>query len=122
MAKKQTRRSISVAKSTYDLLKAHCDANGLSMSRFIEERAAEALGYKLPPQRTPPKSTRWNRPAPPAVVQPVPPNLPTAAEMRKAVAPPPPTIVKKPEPVVAKKPDPPKPGLPVVPPDKIFTF
>lgn len=126
MAKKQTRRSISVAKSTYDLLKAHCDANGLSMSRFIEERVGDALGYKLPPARKPTKSNRWNRPEPP-VVEPVPANLPTAAEMRKVLTPPPPTLVRKPLPVVAaKKPEPPKegaqPGLPVVHPDKIFTF
>jgi hypothetical protein len=44
MAKKQTRRSISVSKSTYERLKAYCEINSLSMSQFVEERVGDFLG------------------------------------------------------------------------------
>jgi hypothetical protein len=43
MAKKQTRRSISVSKSTYERLKTYCEANGVSMSQFIERRVGDYL-------------------------------------------------------------------------------
>jgi len=35
MAKKQTRRSISVSRTTYERLKAFCEANNISMSQFV---------------------------------------------------------------------------------------
>lgn len=41
MAKKQTRRSISVRGTTYEALRAHCAEASLSMSDFIEQRIAE---------------------------------------------------------------------------------
>jgi len=44
MAKKQTRRSISVSRSTYERLKAYCETNQISMSQFIEERVGDFLG------------------------------------------------------------------------------
>ena len=40
MAKKQTRRSISVSRTTYERLKAFCEANNVSMSQFVETRVA----------------------------------------------------------------------------------
>lgn len=44
MAKKQTRRSISVSKDTYERLKAYCETNDLSMSQFVEQRVGDFLG------------------------------------------------------------------------------
>jgi len=44
MAKKQTRRGISVKGSSYRRLKAHCDARGISMSRWLEAQIVETLG------------------------------------------------------------------------------
>lgn len=44
MAKKQTRRSVSVSKTTYERLKAYCEVNGVSMSEFIETRVGDFLG------------------------------------------------------------------------------
>jgi len=44
MAKKQTRRSISVRGTTYDALRTYCDKKGVSMSEVIEERVAALLG------------------------------------------------------------------------------
>ncbi|MEZ4400592.1 MAG: hypothetical protein R3B06_11270 [Kofleriaceae bacterium] len=44
MAKKQTRRSISVSRSTYERLKAFCETSGISMSQFVESRVGDFLG------------------------------------------------------------------------------
>lgn len=44
MAKKQTRRSISVSRGTYERLKAFCEANQVSMSQFVETRVGDFLG------------------------------------------------------------------------------
>ena len=44
MAKKQTRRSVSLSKSTYERLKAYCEVNSLSMSQFVEQRIGDFLG------------------------------------------------------------------------------
>lgn len=44
MAKKQTRRSISVSKNTYERLKAYCETNSMSMSQFVEQRVGDFLG------------------------------------------------------------------------------
>ncbi len=44
MAKKQTRRSISVSRTTYERLKAFCEANNVSMSQFVETRVGDFLG------------------------------------------------------------------------------
>lgn len=44
MAKKQTRRSISVSRTTYERLKAFCEANSISMSQLVETRVNDFLG------------------------------------------------------------------------------
>src|SRR6185503_5170550 len=44
MAKKQTRRSISVSRTTYERLKAFCEANNVSMSQLVETRVNDFLG------------------------------------------------------------------------------
>ena len=43
MARKQTRRSISVKGLTYQRLKNHCDANGTAISAFVEELVMDRL-------------------------------------------------------------------------------
>ena len=48
MAKKQTRRSVSLSKSTYERLKAYCEVNTLSMSQFVEQRIGDFLGRSAP--------------------------------------------------------------------------
>lgn len=62
MAKRQTRRSISVKGITYQRLKDYCEAYGLSVSGYLEEIIAEKLdaaGVPVPtvvkPQRPQPK-------------------------------------------------------------------
>jgi hypothetical protein len=44
MAKKQTRRSVSLSRATYERLKAFCDLNDMSMSEFVETRIGDYLG------------------------------------------------------------------------------
>lgn len=46
MAKKQTRRSISVSRNTYERLKVYCETQGISMSQFVELRVGDFLGRK----------------------------------------------------------------------------
>jgi hypothetical protein len=43
MAKRQTRRSISVKGITYQRLKNFCDAQSLSISGYLEDLIAEKL-------------------------------------------------------------------------------
>ncbi len=43
MAKRQTRRSISVKGITYQRLKDFCEASGLSVSGYLEDIIAEKL-------------------------------------------------------------------------------
>lgn len=119
--RKTTRRSISVCKTTYDKLKAYCEANKLSMSGFVETRLAD-----LPwPEKPAPTfaeerlkkiaaSSAVPKPAPaPKPVPVVTPGVPTAAEIKKQLEPPP-TPIKKVEPK--------EPVKPTLPPSKIFTF
>jgi hypothetical protein len=65
MAKRQTRRSISVKGITYQRLKDFCDATGCSVSGYLEDIIAEKLdaaGAPVPtvlkarPQRKPESS------------------------------------------------------------------
>ena len=49
MAKKQTRRSISVSRTTYERLKAYCETHGISMSQFVETRVGDFLGRQSVP-------------------------------------------------------------------------
>ena len=44
MAKKQTRRSVSLSRQTYERLRAYCETNELSMSEFVETRIGDVLG------------------------------------------------------------------------------
>jgi len=44
MAKKQTRRSVSISKATYERLKAYCETNAISMSEFVELRLGDYFG------------------------------------------------------------------------------
>ena len=138
MAKKQTRRSISVSRTTYERLKAFCEANNISMSQLVETRVNDFLGEgttTITPRpdtyRPPTPSPQPARPAPttssitPAPIKPsteaAPPQRPsqpvipmTSAAARYAVEPPPP-FIKPREPVDAKPPTPPTA-------DQIFTF
>src|SRR5690349_4907563 len=121
MAKKQTRRSISVSRTTYERLKAFCESNNISMSQFVETRVGDFLqgegtptveaeltrpvaprpamptpipGSITPKAAMPPKAeTSAPRPAAPA-----PQSVPmTSAAARFAVEPPPPVIKPKQE-------------------------
>ncbi|MEO6775127.1 MAG: hypothetical protein ABI467_19340 [Kofleriaceae bacterium] len=132
MAKKQTRRSISVSRTTYERLKAFCEANNVSMSQFVETRVGDFLGegsvmvtpiVPAAPRPAPtPSAPRLPLPAPiksesrPVQAAPVAPQqVPmTSAAARFAVEPPPPVIKQKqeqPAPKPAEK-----------RPDQIFTF
>jgi len=44
MAKKQTRRSVSLSRATYERLKTFCELNDVSMSEFVETRIGDYLG------------------------------------------------------------------------------
>ena len=61
MAKKQTRRSISVSRTTYERLKAFCEANNISMSQLVETRVNDFLGDGVTPA---PIATSDRAPAP----------------------------------------------------------
>jgi hypothetical protein len=144
MAKKQTRRSISVSRTTYERLKAFCETNGISMSQFVENRVGDFLGEgaanpeagiggpldraeRSSPPRPAQSSTPPLRPNPvgptrsstqsalaPIRPQPQPQPMLTSAAARYAIAPPPP-IIKKAEQAAPKAPTMPKA-------DQIFTF
>jgi len=141
MAKKQTRRSISVSRSTYERLKAFCEANNVSMSQLVETRVNDFLGTDgaadtaravlrpLPPP-SPAPSMGFGAPMRPSVPAPLkpalaPPAAPvshtpvapipmTSAAARSAIEPPPPIIKPKQE-TAAPKPAEKRP-------DQIFTF
>src|SRR3954454_19691734 len=137
MAKKQTRRSISVSRTTYERLKAFCETNNISMSQFVETRVGDFLGGDAPstttitptqPRQVPPPGPAPAKPASPIghgpssnpvksesrpAVQQVP---MTPAPARFAVDPPPPVIKRRdvadenaPKPVEKR-------------PEQIFTF
>jgi len=117
MAKKQTRRSISVSRTTYERLKAFCESNNISMSQFVETRVGDFLGGDAPttvipatprPSITPTPSTNVSiGPAPAKPANPIhkpetrpatPTQVPmTSAAARFAVEPPPPVIKPKQE-------------------------
>ncbi|TMQ09124.1 MAG: hypothetical protein E6J91_31305 [Deltaproteobacteria bacterium] len=70
MAKKQTRRSISVSRTTYERLKAFCETNNISMSQLVETRVNDFLGdAPVPAASTTPAVPRpiAPRPMPPAM-------------------------------------------------------
>lgn len=134
MAKKQTRRSISVSRTTYERLKAFCESNNISMSQLVENRVNDFLGGEATNVPSAPRpsapSPAAPRPAAPAPAAPKPqsearpvaaapaaaaPQVPmTSAAARYAVDPPPPIIKPKqqenaPAPTEKR-------------PDQIFTF
>jgi hypothetical protein len=133
MAKKQTRRSISVSRTTYERLKAFCEANNISMSQFVETRVGDFLGEGAGTTVTTtivPSSPSTPRPA--AIPAPVRPTAPvpakpetrpsapaipmTSAAARFAVEPPPPVIKRR------DAEDQPAPKPAEKRPDQIFTF
>jgi hypothetical protein len=44
MAKKQTRRSVSIRGSTYDQIRRYCERHEMSMSEFVEEQISTFFG------------------------------------------------------------------------------
>ena len=129
MAKKQTRRSISVSRTTYERLKAFCEANSISMSQLVETRVNDFLGTDgmtsvVPSQPlarpTLPAGLGLGRPVPPIKPATEPAHAPrpvvpmTSAAARFVVDPPPPIIRPKQE-TSAPKPAEKRP-------DQIFTF
>ena len=124
MAKKQTRRSISVSRATYERLKAFCEVNNISMSQFVETRVGDFLGESPAAPEVPAPAPARPAPSPvrPAITPTPtrdtrPASLPipmTSAAARFAVEPPPPVIRPKqeqPAPKPAEK-----------RPEQIFTF
>jgi len=125
MAKKQTRRSISVSRTTYERLKAFCETNNISMSQFVETRVGDFLGGEAPttivPTQPRPTTPVPAKPAAPSPAKPeTRPSAPvvpmTSAAARFAVEPPPPVIKRRdaadeaaPKPVEKR-------------PEQIFTF
>jgi hypothetical protein len=49
MAKKQTRRSVSLSKDVYNLLKAKCDKEGVTMSGVVSQLIEEYLSGSAKP-------------------------------------------------------------------------
>lgn len=138
MAKKQTRRSISVSRATYDRLKAFCETHGISMSQFVENRVGDVLSHDAPAAKPvvqpAPASQGAARPAavtPSAPPQAAPPQAPAA----RAVEPAPPRspasqyssaaariAIEPPPPVIKPKSEQPAPQPVEKRPDQIFTF
>lgn len=137
MAKKQTRRSISVSRTTYERLKAFCEANNISMSQLVETRVNDFLGEGSvtvtdirptpapirPAMPTPARPQPGHAPAKPSsetasaapIARPSSPAIPmTSAAARFAVDPPPPIIKPKQETAA------PKPAEKTA--NQIFTF
>lgn len=82
MAKKQTRRSISVSRTTYERLKAFCDTNHISMSQLVETRVNDFLGASdFTPSATGPAVASA---APRSAPIPTSPRLPTVSPARPA--------------------------------------
>jgi len=136
MAKKQTRRSISVSRNAYERLKAFCETSGVSMSQFVESGIHEKLdesgaappmtgGAPPRPMAAPapradlsPRTISSGAPVRPApAIAPTPRTTPmiTSAAARFAVEPPPPIIKPRPVEQEPKAPAEPTPG-------QIFTF
>jgi hypothetical protein len=128
MAKKQTRRSISVSRTTYERLKSFCETNNISMSQFVEARVGDFLGEGVTMTTLVPTQPRPTSPAP---VRPMTPSTPvksetrpsapvipmTSAAARFVVEPPPPVIKRRSE---SEEQPAPKPAEKR--PDQIFTF
>ncbi len=127
MAKRQTRRSISVSRSTYERLRAYCETNGISMSQFVEHRVGDFLGRSIrqpaAPRTAMPLDERRDV-APVPVVnnqsdnQPVVTPAPAPAPVvMSAAAPAAPTRT-----TITPRPAPPAPPPAKLKPEQIFTF
>jgi hypothetical protein len=104
MAKKQSRRSVSLSRTTYERLRTYCETSGVSMSQFVEGRIGDFLGrapsapaVKRPEAASPaPQATASAPIAPrpvPVVAAPAPAPVPVAA--------PPAPVTPRPAPVAA---------------------
>jgi hypothetical protein len=129
MAKKQTRRSISVSRATYERLKAFCEANNISMSQFVETRVGDFLGEGQAGTTTViPTLPSSPRPSIPAPARPAPLPGPAKSETRPSAPAIPMTSaaarlsVEPPPPVIKPKPAEPAPKPAEKRPDQIFTF
>jgi hypothetical protein len=129
MAKKQTRRSISVSRTTYERLKAFCETNNISMSQFVETRVGDFLGSDAGTTSIIPAQPRPTTPVPgPAPAKPATPAAPVKSETRPAPQQVPMTsaaarfAVEPPPPVIKPKPDQNAPKPAEKRPDQIFTF
>jgi hypothetical protein len=151
MAKKQTRRSISVSRTTYERLKAFCEANNVSMSQFVETRVGDFLGEGEGDSRptvvvtdvrptAPRAAVPPSQPATPRPVATAPTALPHVASVASTSRPEPrppaaqPTAqvpmtsaaarfaVEPPPPVIKQKPQEAAPKPAEKRPDQIFTF
>jgi hypothetical protein len=115
MAKKQTRRSISVSRTTYERLKAFCEANNISMSQLVETRVNDFLGETSPSMPAP-------RPAPSVPPRPqltMTPRVSTVVPMTSAAAR---FAVEPPPPIIKPRQQEPAPKPAEKRPDQIFTF
>ena len=132
MAKKQTRRSISVSRTTYERLKAFCESNNISMSQFVETRVGDFLGQGEGTTTVIPTTPRPAQPAPakPALPSPAAPKTETSAPRPAAAAAQPVPMtsaaaryaVEPPPPVIKPKQEQPAPKPAEKRPDQIFTF
>jgi hypothetical protein len=132
MAKKQTRRSISVSRTTYERLKSFCETNNISMSQFVETRVGDFLGQGGEATTVEISRPAAPRPAPvPSAPRPAPspaPQKPPSQESRPAPQPVPMTsaaarfAVEPPPPVIKPKQEQPAPKPAEKRPDQIFTF
>jgi len=87
MAKKQTRRSISVSRTTYERLKAFCESNNISMSQFVETRVGDFLGQNEGTTTVDLVRPTMPRPAQPSPGFPRPAAVPPKSETASALGP-----------------------------------
>ena len=150
MAKKQTRRSISVSRTTYERLKSFCETNGISMSQFVENRVGDFLGEGAALPETGTLVERSVAPVAPRApdrpttsssgMRPLSPTLPPRSSTQSSYGSSVPSIASRPTPVtpmtsaaaryaveppppIIKKTDQPAPKAPAMPKaNEIFTF
>jgi hypothetical protein len=100
MAKKQSRRSVSLSRLTYERLRAYCESNGVSMSQFVEGRIGDFLGGKpfIPPAPRPsaPLAVRAPEVVAPRPVVAAPAPIPVVVTPAPAPAPAPAPVVARP--------------------------
>ena len=78
MAKKQTRRSVSIRGTTYQRVRDYCDRRGISMSELVEESISKYFQASC--------SSGFSSEMPVTPSQPVPPAVINAASGGQAVA------------------------------------